>query len=110
MLLKSKVSIYIKSKVDDSNMSFVFELSKILKIDKSSLIKSLNTFKGLPHRQEVFYRKKNLVFINDSKATSFTATKFALSNKKNIFWITGGLPKKGDKINLGSLKTMILNA
>ena len=43
-------------------------------------------------------KKKNFIFINDSKATSFQATKFALINTKNIFWIVGGLPKKNDKI------------
>lgn len=107
--IKNKITnSYIKTKVDNSNMSFIFELSKIFKIEKKSLIKSLNSFKGLPHRQEVFYRKKNIVFINDSKATSFAATKFALSNKKNIIWITGGLPKIGDKIKLGGLKKNIL--
>ena len=57
--IKNKITnSYIKTKVDNSNMSFIFELSKIFKIEKKSLIKSLNSFKGLPHRQEVFYRKK----------------------------------------------------
>ena len=41
-----------------------------------------------------FLKKKNYVFINDSKATSFQSTRFALENTKNIFWIVGGLQKK----------------
>ena len=61
----------------------------------------------MAHRYEVFLKKKNYTFINDSKATSFQATKFALENTKNIFWIVGGLPKKNDKIKLKNLKKNI---
>ena len=79
-------------------MSFVFTLAKIMKISNKNFLQSMISFKGLPHRFELFMKKKNVTFINDSKATSFTSTKFALSSLKNIFWILGGLPKKGDKI------------
>ena len=99
---------YLKSKINDENMSYVFALSKILRISDSSLLKSLSSFKGLPHRYEIFLKKKNFVFINDSKATSFEATKYALKNTKNIHWIVGGLPKKNDKISLTNLKKNIL--
>ena len=34
------------------------------------------------------------MFINDSKATSFEFTKYALKSNDNIVWITGGQPKK----------------
>ena len=39
-------------------MSFVFELSKLLKIKETLFFKSLNTFSGLPHRYEVFLKGK----------------------------------------------------
>ena len=52
-------------------------------------------------------KKKNCIFINDSKATSFQSTKFALKNSKNIYWILGGIPKKNDKIILKNLKKNI---
>ncbi len=106
--IKNKIkNNYLKLKVNDENMSFIYALSKIYNIKEKSLIKSFTSFKGLPHRQEIFYKKKNLVFINDSKATSFDSTKFALKDRKNIFWITGGLPKKGDRLKLGNLKNNI---
>ena len=57
-----------------------------------------------------FFKKKNITFINDSKATSFEATKFALQNSNNVFWIVGGLPKKNDKIILGKLKNKIIKS
>ena len=98
---------YIRSNINDENMRNVFALSKILGIKENNLIKSLKTFKSLPHRYEIFLKRKNSIFINDSKATSFQSTKFALQNTKNIFWIVGGLPKKKDKIILKNLKKNI---
>ena len=55
-----------------------------------------------------FTKKKFKIFINDSKATSFEATRFALKNYKNIFWIVGGLPKFGDKFKLKKFKKNII--
>jgi len=99
---------YLKSEVNEENMSFVYDLSKILKINEKSLIDSLKSFKGLSHRHEIFYKKNNKIFINDSKATSFEASKYAIKNNKNIFWIVGGLPKAGDKFQLGEIKKNII--
>ena len=101
---------YLNSESNEENMSFVYALSKILKIKETSLINSLISFKGLSHRHEIFYKKDNKTFINDSKATSFEATKFALKSNKNIFWIVGGLPKTGDKFQLGEIKKNIIKA
>ena len=101
---------YLNLDINDENMANVFELSKILKLNKKSFIKSLNTFEGLPHRYEIFLKRKNCIFINDSKATSFQATKFALANTKNIYWIVGGLPKKGDFIDIKKLKKNIFKS
>ena len=101
---------YLKLNMNDENMSFVYELIKVLKISKKSFVNSLNKFVGLPHRYEIFMKKKNCVFINDSKATSFQSTKFALQNSKNIYWILGGMPKKNDKILLNELKKNILKS
>ena len=89
-------------------MNFVYTLSKLLKINNKKFINSMNTFVGLPHRHEIFLKKSNVIFINDSKATSFEATKFALTNNKNIFWIVGGLPKYKDKFNLKDVKNNII--
>ena len=76
---------YLNLEVNQQNMSFVQAISKMLKISDKSLIKSLRSFKGLPHRHEIIYKKNNETFINDSKATSFEASKFALKGNKNIF-------------------------
>ena len=62
------------------------------------------------HRNEIFYQKSGITFINDSKATSFDATKHALKNNKNIFWIVGGLPKLRDKFKLQNVKKNIIKS
>ena len=98
---------YLISNINDENMSFVYTFSKLIGINEKSFISSTNTFKGLPHRFEIFLKKKDVTFINDSKATSFKASQLALSSTKNIYWILGGLPKKGDKIKLEKLKQNI---
>jgi len=107
--LKYKIkNHYLKLSINDENMSFAYTFSKLLKISEKNFITAINSFVGLPHRYEVFLKKKNIVFINDSKATSFEATKYALSNSKNVYWILGGLPKKNDKIYLDRIKKKII--
>ena len=107
--IKDKIkNLYLKSNINNTNMRFVYTFSKLLKINKKDFIKAINSFVGLSHRYEIFLKKKNIVFINDSKATSFEATKYALSNSKNIYWILGGLPKKNDKIYLDGIKENII--
>ena len=107
--IKNKIkNHYLESSINDENVSFAYTLSKLLKINEKGFISAMNSFIGLPHRYEVFLKKKNTVFINDSKATSFEATKYALSNSKNVYWILGGLPKKNDKIYLSGINKNII--
>ena len=91
-------------------MNFVYALAKTLKINNHSFIKSMSSFVGLPHRYEIFFKRKGITFINDSKATSLQATKFALASSKNIYWILGGLPKDKDKIDLKYIKNNIIKS
>tara|TARA_Y100000590_G_scaffold258472_1_gene290117 strand:- start:3327 stop:4640 length:1314 start_codon:yes stop_codon:yes gene_type:complete len=103
-------NIYLKSKINDENMSFVYQLAKKFNISDASFIRSVNFFKGLNHRHEIFFKKKGITFINDSKATSFEATRHALMSNKNIYWILGGLPKKKDYFHLKNFTNVIVKA
>tara|TARA_B100000035_G_scaffold315432_1_gene336163 strand:+ start:4292 stop:5569 length:1278 start_codon:yes stop_codon:yes gene_type:complete len=108
---KIKIKIqnnYLSSNINDENMSFIFAFSKLLNIKEKSFIKSMKSFQGLPHRFEIFYKRKNFTFINDSKATSFKATQLAISSLRNIYWILGGLPKKNDKMYVSKYKKNII--
>jgi UDP-N-acetylmuramoylalanine--D-glutamate ligase len=107
-IIKNKIrNNYLKSEANFENMIFVYEISILFKIKKFFFIKYMNSFKGLEHRQEIFLKKKNVLFINDSKATSFEATKLVLKSYKNILWIIGGIPKKNDRIKLNNIKKNI---
>ena len=99
---------YLTSNINEENMSFVYTLSKLLKISEKSFFKAMKSFKGLPHRFEIFLQRGNTIFINDSKATSFTAAESALRSLKNIYWILGGLPKRNDKLVLSKAKKNII--
>ena len=101
---------YLNSKANKDNMNYIYEICEIFKIKNKNVVKSLKNFKGLNHRYEIFYKNHNKTFINDSKATSFQSSKFALQSNKNIFWIVGGLPKLGDKININEVKRNIVKA
>ncbi len=99
---------YLKLNSNDENMSFVFTFAKLLKIKEKNFVTAMKSFKGLSHRFEIFLKKNSITFINDSKATSFIATQSALSSLKNIYWILGGLPKKGDKLKVSKFKKKII--
>ena len=107
--IKKKIeNSYLTSNINEENMSFVYTISKLLKISDKSFLKTMKSFKGLPHRFEIFLKRKNITFINDSKATSFTAAESALYSLKNIYWILGGLPKRNDKLELSKFKKNII--
>ena len=55
----------------------------------------LRSFPGLAHRMEQVGRRGNVLFVNDSKATNADAAAPALSSFSRIYWIAGGLPKRG---------------
>ena len=91
---------YFNNLSNRKNLSFVFAISKTLKINSKKVINVTNKFKGLDYRQQIIYNSKKLMIINDSKSTSFSSTVPLLESFKNIYWIIGGLAKKGDKLNL----------
>ncbi len=89
---------YFATDGNKENLQFVFAVTKILKLEKDSLFKTLEKFKGLNYRQEIIYHSKKLTIINDSKATSFSSSESLLRSLENVYWIVGGLAKKGDKL------------
>ena len=78
----------------------MIKLSEILKVRDKNLFDAIKKFKGLKYRQQIIFQNKDLTIINDSKSTSYSSSIEVLKEKKNIYWIIGGIPKKGDKFNL----------
>ena len=109
-LLKKINNKYFKSKGNIENLSFAYKIAKNLKINDKIIIKAVNKFRGLPHRQETIFSNKRLLCVNDSKATSFDASLQSLSNYNKIYWIVGGLPKYQDYFDLQKVKEKIVKA
>ena len=99
-IIKQLKNKYFLSAGNLENLSFVLKISETLNLNSKILIKTLNRFKGLKYRQQIIYENKNLTIINDSKSTSFASSENMLKNLKNVYWILGGIPKKGDQLNL----------
>ncbi len=93
-------NIYFNNSSNKKNLCFVIHIAKILKLNLKSVINTANKFIGLNYRQQIIYKSKKLLVINDSKSTSFSSTVPLLESYKNIHWILGGLTKKGDKFKL----------
>ena len=91
---------YFTSEGNKENLSFVLRIASKLKLNNTKLIKTLNNFKGMKYRQQIIFNNKNLTIINDSKSTSFSSSENILKNFNDIYWILGGIPKKGDKFKL----------
>ncbi len=98
--LKFIKNSYFNNLINIQNLSFILALSKLLKIKFEKVFQATNRFKELNYRQQIIYDTKNLKVINDSKSTSLSSTKILLESFENIYWIVGGLAKKGDKLNL----------
>ncbi|MDC3173774.1 UDP-N-acetylmuramoyl-L-alanine--D-glutamate ligase [Candidatus Pelagibacter sp.] len=101
---------YFFSDGNKENLSFIFKIASKLKLNNKKLIKTINKFKGLDYRQQIIFDKKNLTIINDSKSTSFASSENVLQNLNDVYWILGGIPKKGDKFKLSKIKSKNLKA
>ena len=109
-ILKKIENNYFLTENNMENLAFVVEISKQLKLKKNLLIKSISNFKGLKYRQQIIYKKKNLMIINDSKSTSFSSSLGILKKNSKIFWLLGGIYKKGDKFILSKKYFKNINA
>ncbi len=98
--IKQKYNNYFFTRTNKENLSFVLEISKKINLKKDLLIRTFQNFKGLKYRQQVVFQKKNLTIINDSKSTSFSSSVDLLKSGGNIYWILGGINKKGDKLKI----------
>lgn len=66
-------------------------------IDKKIIRDSLSTFQGVEHRLEKVSTVKDVLYVNDSKATNVDSTWYALESMKTpVVWIAGGKDKGND--------------
>lgn len=71
--------------------------AKAMKIENQVIRESLMTFKGVEHRMEKVLKIKNVLYINDSKATNVNSSWYALESMQTpVVWIAGGKDKGND--------------
>lgn len=89
------------------NILCAYTCGRLIGVKDEILKPSLESFCGLKHRAEYVAKYKNIVFINDSKATNFHSASHLLKSFNNIYWLAGGSLKKSlsaPKIDLCNIK------
>lgn len=71
--------------------------AKAINIDKKVIRESFMTFSGVAHRMEKVLKIKNVLYVNDSKATNVNSSWYALDSMETpVVWIAGGKDKGND--------------
>ncbi len=83
-----------------------------LGVKKEVIEQAITDFEPAPHRMQKAGTIKGIQFINDSKATTVNAAKYALKTFPSIIWIAGGVDKGNDYSELyevvkGRVKALI---
>ncbi|MFY9287079.1 MAG: UDP-N-acetylmuramoyl-L-alanine--D-glutamate ligase [Alphaproteobacteria bacterium] len=92
------------------NACAAFAACRAIGLMFDQIVKGLQTFPGLAHRQQLIAEIKGVKFINDSKATNADAASKALACYNNMYWILGGKPKEGGLKGLESFVKRISHA
>ena len=99
-LLNNIDNRYFSNSSNQENLSFILEISKKLNLNRNLIARTIEKFKGLKYRQQIIFKSKYLTIINDSKSTTFSSSVSLLKENDNIYWLLGGIHKKGDKLEL----------
>ncbi len=83
-----------------------------LGVTKEVIEEALQDFVAAPHRMQRAGIVKGIAFVNDSKATTVNAAKYALKTYQSVIWIAGGVDKGNDYSQLfeevkGRVKALI---
>lgn len=76
------------------NIAAAYAVAKSMGVDTDDIVKAIENFPGLAHRQERLGVFDGVTIVNDSKATNVEATAKALACYDNIYWIAGGRSKE----------------
>ncbi len=87
-------SMALKGRHNGQNAAAAFAACRIIGLSIQDIANGLNSFPGLPHRQESIANIAGVDFINDSKATNPESSLQALMAYRDIYWIVGGRAKK----------------
>jgi len=79
-------------------------------VSHGDIARGLQSFPGLPHRQQRVAAIGGVTFVNDSKATNADAAARALGCYPRLVWIAGGIAKEGGIEPLASLFPRVARA
>ena len=100
-LTMSTETLSLQGKHNQKNAMAASAVAQLLKIRKSTIRDSMQSFQGVEHRLEQVLKIQDVLFINDSKATNVNATYYALESLKSpAVWIVGGVDKGNDYLPL----------
>jgi UDP-N-acetylmuramoylalanine--D-glutamate ligase len=82
------------------NIAMAYAVCRKLDVSPQEIVKSIGSFKPLPHRMNIVERIGNIIFVNDSKATNPSSAAKALATfvGYEIYWLVGGRSKSIDPL------------
>jgi UDP-N-acetylmuramoylalanine--D-glutamate ligase len=92
------------------NSAAAAALAAFFGVPDPTIARGIETFPGLPHRQQRVATIDGITFINDSKATNADAAARALGCYDRLIWIAGGLAKAGGIVPLAPYFPRIAHA
>ncbi len=100
-LLMPVEDVAIKGTHNTANALAALALGKAAGLEMAAMLKTLKTYKGLPHRCEHVATVNNVMYIDDSKGTNIGATVAAIdgfgdNHRANLILIAGGQGKGQD--------------
>ncbi|MEO5373250.1 MAG: UDP-N-acetylmuramoyl-L-alanine--D-glutamate ligase [Alphaproteobacteria bacterium] len=92
------------------NAAAAYAATRALGLPPAAIATAIQSFPGLPHRQELVAEVAGVRYVNDSKATNADAAEKAMSCYDAIYWIAGGQAKEGGIVPLAPLFPRVRHA
>lgn len=83
------------------NAAMAYAACRAAGLEPKIIVRHLQSFPGLAHRQKIIAVKNGVSYINDSKATNDQAASTALRTFSPVYWIAGGKSKGGGYAECG---------
>lgn len=102
----------LKGQHNWQNIAAAYGALRSIDVEPDKIVAGIASFPGLAHRQQVVAHHKNVLFVNDSKATNAEAVEKVLACYQGspIYWLLGGRPKEGGIESLTSYFSTIKHA
>ena len=85
---------YIKRFKDLENLILIYRILIKLVINKEKTKRQIKVLEKLKHRMGFVLKKRQLIFINNSKSTNIKSSENMINSFRNIHWILGGTLKE----------------